>query len=81
MSKLYPNSRKSRPLLSGHISLPNSPSQIFRAIHNAYIGYLSNPFSAAAGETPTSMAGPIRSKRFTKAIRTIAGVDDAKERE
>lgn len=60
---------------------PPHGSQIFRAIHHAYIGYLSNPFSAAAGQTPTAMAAPIRSKRFTKAIRTIAGVDEAKERE
>jgi len=27
------------------------------------------------------MAGPIRSKRFSRAIRIIAGVDEAKERE
>ncbi|GAA5850403.1 hypothetical protein JCM8547_001864 [Rhodosporidiobolus lusitaniae] len=46
---------------------------IFRAIHNSYIAYLSNPFTHAETETSTVMAAPVRSKKFSKAMDDIAG--------
>jgi hypothetical protein len=47
--------------------------QIFRAIHNSYIAYLSNPFTSAESENPSTLAAPIRSKKFNKAMDDIAG--------
>ncbi|GAA6053818.1 hypothetical protein JCM3770_003051 [Rhodotorula araucariae] len=46
---------------------------IFRAIHNAYISHLSNPFTAAANDNPAVLEPPIRSAKFEKAMATIAG--------
>ncbi|GAA6064466.1 hypothetical protein JCM10212_001815 [Sporobolomyces blumeae] len=47
---------------------------IFRAIHNAYIAYISNPFTTALdSQNPASLAAPIRSAKFLKAIDDIAG--------
>ncbi|GAA5885890.1 hypothetical protein JCM6882_004192 [Rhodosporidiobolus microsporus] len=46
---------------------------IFRAIHNSYISYISNPFSNAETDNPTALALPIRSKKFSKAMDDIAG--------
>lgn len=51
--------------------------QIFRAIHNAYIIYLSNPFANVATENPAALAAPIRSPKFSKAMDRIAGVEEA----
>lgn len=46
--------------------------QIFRAIHNAYAGYLSSPFSDAISEYSEAVAPPIRSKTFEKRLAAIA---------
>lgn len=48
-------------------------AQIFRAIHNSYITYLSNPFTSPANDNPAVLAPPIRSPKFEKAMATIAG--------
>ncbi|GJN90601.1 hypothetical protein Rhopal_003613-T1 [Rhodotorula paludigena] len=46
---------------------------IFRAIHNAYIAHLSNPFTAAESDNPAVLAAPIRSRKFAAAMAAIAG--------
>ncbi|GAA5820685.1 hypothetical protein JCM10212_000455 [Sporobolomyces blumeae] len=47
---------------------------IFRAIHNAYIAYISNPFTTLLdSQKPASLAAPIRSAKFLEAIDDIAG--------
>ncbi|GAA5896208.1 hypothetical protein JCM8208_007558 [Rhodotorula glutinis] len=46
---------------------------IFRAMHNAYISYLSNPFTSPANDNPAVLAPPIRSVKFAKAMAAIAG--------
>ncbi|GAA5820057.1 hypothetical protein JCM11251_005465 [Rhodosporidiobolus azoricus] len=46
---------------------------IFRAIHNSYISYISNPFSNAETDNPAALAAPIRSKKFAQAMDGIAG--------
>ncbi|GAA5925804.1 trafficking protein particle complex subunit 2-like protein [Sporobolomyces koalae] len=47
---------------------------IFRAIHNAYISYISNPFTALPeAENPALLAAPIRSEKFSKSMDDIAG--------
>lgn len=46
---------------------------IFRAIHNAYISQISNPFSGAESDNPATLAPPIRSVKFSEAMRSIAG--------
>ncbi|GAA5874635.1 hypothetical protein JCM16303_002932 [Sporobolomyces ruberrimus] len=47
---------------------------IFRAIHNAYIAYISNPFTPLPeAETPSILAAPIRSQKFSKSMDEIAG--------
>jgi hypothetical protein len=50
--------------------------QIFRAIHNAYIGYASNPFSNCSDDTVSAPAPPIRSAKFEKAIDLIGSAND-----
>jgi len=52
---------------------PLSLPQIFRAMHNAYISYLSNPFTSPANDNPAVLAPPIRSVKFEKAMAAIAG--------
>ncbi|GAA5948053.1 hypothetical protein JCM3765_007086 [Sporobolomyces pararoseus] len=47
---------------------------IFRAIHNSYISYISNPFtSLPEAEHPSMLAAPIRSNKFSKSMNEIAG--------
>ncbi|KAM0753386.1 trafficking protein particle complex 2, partial [Meredithblackwellia eburnea MCA 4105] len=46
---------------------------IFRAIHNSYIGYISNPFSSTETDNPATLAAPIRSRKFSSAMDRIAG--------
>ncbi|POY75210.1 hypothetical protein BMF94_1842 [Rhodotorula taiwanensis] len=46
---------------------------IFRAIHNAYIGQLSNPFAALDTDKVGGFDAPITNKRFAAAMATIAG--------
>ncbi|GAA5877132.1 hypothetical protein JCM3774_003310 [Rhodotorula dairenensis] len=46
---------------------------IFRAIHNAYIGQLSNPFASLAADRPDGFDVPITNRRFAKAMAIIAG--------
>ncbi|SCV72228.1 BQ2448_4922 [Microbotryum intermedium] len=46
---------------------------IFRAIHNTYIAYLSNPFNPCETENFNQLATPIRSRKFTTRIDLIAG--------
>ncbi|KAI5479903.1 trafficking protein particle complex subunit 2 [Pseudohyphozyma bogoriensis] len=46
---------------------------IFRAIHNAYIAHISNPFTQVASENPATLAPPIRSIKFSTAMDDIAG--------
>ncbi|BGP16357.1 hypothetical protein JCM10213_004898 [Rhodosporidiobolus nylandii] len=52
---------------------------IFRAIHNSYVAYLSNPFTHAESDNPAQLATPIRSKKFAKAMDDIAGKSSAPE--
>ncbi|KAG0657039.1 hypothetical protein C6P46_006701 [Rhodotorula mucilaginosa] len=47
--------------------------QIFRAIHNAYIRQLSNPFTPLDAETTTGFDAPITNRRFAEVMATIAG--------
>lgn len=47
--------------------------QIFRAIHNAYIGQLSNPFAPLDAEKTTGFDAPITNRRFADVMATIAG--------
>lgn len=47
---------------------------IFRAIHNAYINYISNPFTNAECDNSTTLAAPIRSPKFSAAMERVAGV-------
>ncbi|KAK4056668.1 hypothetical protein OIO90_002220 [Microbotryomycetes sp. JL221] len=47
---------------------------IFRAIHNAYISYMSNPFTSTETDNPSLLAAPIRSAKFSRAMDDIAGV-------
>ena len=61
---------------AGHASRRSAdpPSlQIFRAIHNAYISHISNPFTAAETDNPATLMAPIRSRKFAKAMDDIAG--------
>ncbi|GAA5959301.1 hypothetical protein JCM8115_000070 [Rhodotorula mucilaginosa] len=46
---------------------------IFRAIHNAYIRQLSNPFTPLDAETTTGFDAPITNRRFAEVMATIAG--------
>ncbi|GAA5983454.1 hypothetical protein JCM10908_000291 [Rhodotorula pacifica] len=46
---------------------------IFRAIHNAYIGQLSNPFASLHVDSANGLDAPITNRRFTRAMATIAG--------
>lgn len=73
---------------SSPVSLPrraNHPlgfPQLFRAMHNAYIAYISNPFTSTESENPTVLAPPIRSLKFSHAMDAVAGetgrkIDDA----
>lgn len=53
--------------------------QIFRAIHNAYISYLANPFNEAIQDNQTSVEyiqPPIRSRGFTKKLEQIANAQN-----
>ncbi|GAA5833344.1 hypothetical protein JCM3766R1_005473 [Sporobolomyces carnicolor] len=53
---------------------------IFRAIHNSYVAYISNPFtSLPEAEHPSMLATPIRSAKFSKAMDDIAGKTAAPE--
>jgi hypothetical protein len=52
--------------------------QIFKAIHNAYIAHLSNPFNDSCGEgAPDFVAPPIQSQKFEQKLRNIALAQDA----
>ncbi|KAK4703056.1 trafficking protein particle complex subunit 2, partial [Phenoliferia sp. Uapishka_3] len=51
--------------------------QLFRAIHNAYISHISNPFTSSEIENPTLLAPPIRSLKFTRAMDIVAGLSGA----
>ncbi|SGY20546.1 BQ5605_C016g08090 [Microbotryum silenes-dioicae] len=46
---------------------------IFRAIHNTYIAYLSNPFNPCETENFNQLAPPIQSRKFKTTIDLIAG--------
>ncbi|KAM0791415.1 hypothetical protein ACM66B_005875 [Microbotryomycetes sp. NB124-2] len=47
---------------------------IFRAIHNAYISYMSNPFTSTESDNLDLLAAPIRSVKFAQAMDAIAGM-------
>ncbi|BGP55650.1 hypothetical protein JCM8202_002115 [Rhodotorula sphaerocarpa] len=49
---------------------------IFRAIHNAYIGQLSNPFAALEVERSGGLDAPITNRQFARTMATIAGAQD-----
>ena len=51
-------------------------TQIFKAIHNAYIAYLANPFTDAVSEEPDYISPPIRSKKFDKVLLDIANAQN-----
>ncbi|KAJ8294085.1 Trafficking protein particle complex subunit 2-like protein [Rhodotorula toruloides] len=50
---------------------------IFRAIHNAYIAHISNPFTSAETDNPAAFAAPIRSAKFKRAMDAIAGTSSS----
>ncbi|KAK9896298.1 Sedlin [Cystobasidium minutum MCA 4210] len=50
----------------------NDIKTIFKAIHNAYVAYLSNPFNESCGEGPDFVAPPIHSKKFEDKLKNIA---------
>ncbi|GAA6006887.1 hypothetical protein JCM10207_009127 [Rhodosporidiobolus poonsookiae] len=50
---------------------------IFRAIHNSYIAYISNPFTHDENDNPAVLATPIRSRKFAQAMDDIAGRSSA----
>ncbi|CAD6574268.1 MAG: hypothetical protein CYPHOPRED_005392 [Cyphobasidiales sp. Tagirdzhanova-0007] len=54
----------------------NDIKTIFRAIHNAYIAYLSNPFNEAISDQPDYISPPIRSRKFERKLEQIAGAQN-----
>ncbi|KAL8293688.1 hypothetical protein RQP46_000389 [Phenoliferia psychrophenolica] len=50
---------------------------LFRAIHNAYVSHISNPFTSTETENPSLLAPPIRSLKFARAMDTVAGESPA----
>lgn len=44
---------------------------IFKAIHNAYIAYLNNPFNESCSEEADYWSPPIKSKKFEKNLEEI----------
>ena len=52
-------------------------AQIFKAIHNAYVAYLANPFTEAVNEQLDYISPPIRSKKFEKTLLEIAQSQNA----
>jgi hypothetical protein len=60
-------------LVSFRPGLNPLPSQIFRAIHNAYISHIASPFTSAETDNPAALSAPIRSRKFAKAMDDVAG--------
>lgn len=53
-----------------------TPPQIFKAIHNAYVTYLANPFTDAISEQNDYISPPIRSKKFDNTLLDIANAQN-----
>lgn len=51
--------------------------QLFRAMHNAYIAHLANPFTAAEMHDTSALQEPIRSVKFERNMDEIAGLESA----
>jgi len=49
----------------------NDVKTIFKAIHNAYIGYLANPFNQSSSEETDYVSPPIKSAKFDKKLSDI----------
>ena len=63
-----PSSLAAQPGASNLIRL----QQIFRAIHNSYIAYISNPFTGSETDNPAALMAPIRSPLFMRRMDAIA---------
>ncbi|MBW0461577.1 hypothetical protein O181_001292 [Austropuccinia psidii MF-1] len=46
---------------------------VFRALHSAFLQYVSNPFYPLPIDNPNSLAPPIKSKMFDRRINEICG--------
>lgn len=56
------------------VAEPRSRRQVFNSIHEAYIAYISNPFTKLDVSNPDALAAPIQSSMFRKRMDRIAGV-------
>lgn len=80
---LFQVATSTRATLSNLMYLLHSPSsapyiqQIFKAIHNAYISYLSNPFNQSSSQQADYVQSPISSQKFEAKLRDIALSQDS----